>query len=403
MRPGSLVLATALMLAACGSSSTAAHPPPSHVAASASPAGSAAPFTFPSPTPGGPAAVPPVAITCTSPTAPGERLILVGLHGQSGVFVRDITDINHPVNRCQLAGGQNIKFVSATRLSYLVYATGDLGSAASLYVADLTSGATSLVLTLPSTGALSGAYAWSPDGRALSYMSSNANNSVAWHLLSAAGDKVLAGLGNIPSRGGTPDDDAMIGFSADGKYVAIEQTLTGGKGSTGAAPPIQVNRVADGSVAYSRTDGTMAAWAGAGARLYFRTSGGVQVWDPAAGVLTISAGTAWFRPHASPDGSRMAFSVLNALGNHVAEVLDLTSATGAVQQLSPQPRVGAAFIDASLVWYAGESICTTTTPCGLGGPPLSGQTYIYDLGSGVETGSLDTAFFDAWPHVVGQS
>ena len=330
--------------------------------------------------------------------------MLVKLRGQTGIFVRDVTDINHPLNRCKLSGGQNFRFVSATRLSYLAYSTGDLGSGASLYLVDLTTGSTTLVLNFPSTGALSSAYGWSPDGSELSYITSNANDSVAWHLLSASGDRVLAALGNIPARGGSPDnDDAFIGFSADGRYVAIEQTLTGGKGAAGVAPPIQVNRVADGSLAYSRSDGTMAAWAGAGARLYFRTGAGVQAWDPAAGVLTVSAGTAWIHPHPSPDGSRMAFSVLNAQGNHVADVLDLTSSSGAIQALSPQPRVGAAFVNASLVWYAGESICTTASPCGLGGPPLSGTTYIYDLGSGVETGSIDTNFYDAWPHVAGQS
>jgi hypothetical protein len=391
-----------MVLAACGSSSTATHATRSPAVSSSSPAATGgSPLGFPSPTPGGPAAVPPATITCSSPTSPGEHLALVQLRAQAGIFVRDITDINHPLNRCKLSGGQNVKFVTATRLSYLAYASGDLGSTASLYVADLTSATTTLVLTLPSTGALSSVYAWSPDGSALSYLSSNANNSVAWHLLSAAGDRTLAGLGNIPSRGGTPDDDAFIGFSADGKYVAIEQTLIGG--GAGKTPPIQVNRVSDGGIAYSRNDGTMAAWAGSGARLYFRTAAGVQAWDPASGVLTVSAGVNWFHPHPSPDGSRMAFSVVNAQGNHIAETLDLTSASGAIQQLSPQPRVGAAFIDASLVWYAGESICTTATPCGLGGPPLSGQTYIYDLGSGVEAGSLDTAFYDAWPHVVGQS
>ena len=340
----------------------------------------------------------PVAAACTSPTAPGEHLVLVNLHGQSGVFVRDITDINHPVNRCKLSGGQNIKFATATRVSYLVYASGDLGSALSLYLVDLTSGATSLVKTWPSSGALSGAYAWSPNGQMLTYLSSTANNNVEWHLASAAGDKVLAGLGDIPGRGLNADaDDMMVGFSADGKYVAVEQTFTGAKS------PIQVNRVADGSVAYTRTDGTMATWAGSGARLFFRTSAGISAWDPAAGVLSVSGGTLWIHPHASPDGARIAFSLLNAQGNHVPAVLDITGSSSTYQQLSPQPRVGAGFIDASLVWYAGETICTTTTPCGLGGPPLSGQTYIYDLGSGVEAGSLDTAFFDAWPHVAGQS
>ena len=97
----------------------------------------------------------------------------------------------------------------------------------------------------------------------------------------------------------------------------------------------------------------------------------------------------------------MAFSVVNAQGNHVGEVLDLTN--GSFHSLSANPRGGAAFLSASLVWYAGESICTTATPCPFDIPPLSGQTYIYDLGSDVETNSIDTAFFDSWPHVVGQA
>src|SRR5207237_8564230 len=124
--------------------------------------------------------------------------------------------------------------------------------------------------------------------------------------------------------------------------------------------------------------GTMAAWSGSGAGLYCAAGARVQSGAPGGGLVSVSNGPASIRPHASPDGSRMAFSLLNAQGNHVAEALDLTTAAGAIQQLSPNPRVGAIFATASLVWYAGESICTTATPCGLGGAPLTGTTYIYD-------------------------
>ena len=80
--------------------------------------------------------------------------------------------------------------------------------------------------------------------------------------------------------------------------------------------------------------------------------------------------------------------------------MDLTGAPTIA--LSTEPRVGAAFLTSELVWYAGETICTTVTPCGLGGPPLSGVTYISDL-AGVENESKDHDFYDSWPHVVGQS
>src|SRR5439155_509880 len=170
-------------------------------------------------------------------------------------------------------------------------------------------------------------YNWSPDGSHLTYIDSDSNQDMRWHLLSSAGDRLLADLGAVPARGANPDsDDLFVGFSADGQYVAVEQTFT--------PTPIRVHRVSDGSVAYTRTDGTMAAWAGSGARLYFRTSAGVQSWAP-GGVVAVSNGTAWIHPHASPDGSRIVFSLLNAQSNHVAEALDLTTASGAIQQLSP--------------------------------------------------------------------
>ena len=391
------VLAAAiLLLTACGSTSTASHsthsPSPS-ASAAASPSSGPANFPSPGPVTG---AVPAVNASCTSQPAAGNKLVLVNLRNVSGVIVRDITDIGHPQNRCTITGGSYFRFISATRLSYIVTASGDQGAPGSLYIFDMATGATSLVRVYSYGGFGSWAYAWRPDGSHLTYIDSDSHQDMKWHMLSAAGDRLLADLGAVPPRGVNGDnDDLYVGFSADGQYVAVEQTFT--------PTPIRVNHVSDGSVAYTRSDGTMANWAGAGARLYFRTSAGVQSWAPGSGVVPVSNGTNWIRPHASPDGSRMAFSVANAQGNHISESLDLTSASGAIQQLSPSPRVNPIFATASLVWYAGETLCTTTTPCGLGGPALSGTTYIYDLGSGVEAGSIDTNFYDAWPHVVGQS
>ena len=404
-RFGMAIASILLVATACGSSSTATHhasSPSPTAAASASPSASSAPgHTFPSPTAGTTTTVQPVGVTCSSGSTTGHRLALVKLRSVAGVIVRDISDINHPSTKCTISGGSYFRFYNATHVSYITFASGDLGAAGAMYMIDITTQTTSLVRAWTNGGFASWVYAWSPDGQELTYISSDPSGA-SWHMLSGGGDRVLLNLGPVVPRDVNSDvDDATVGFSADGQYVAVEQTFTQGKGATGAAPPIQINRVADASVAYSRTDGTMGARAGAGANFYFSTSAGVQMWAPSGSVTTVKAGLSWIRPWPSSDGSRMAFSVLNAQGNHVGEVLDLTS--GAVHQLSANPRVGAAFLNASLVWYAGESICTTATPCGLGGPPLTGQTYIYDLGADVETGSIDTAFYDSWPHVVGQS
>src|SRR5258708_36857459 len=81
---------------------------------------------FPSPTPGGPAAPPPVAVVCTSRIPSGHQLALVTLRGVQGGVVRDVTDIQHPVTRCGFSGGAYFRFIGATRGSDIVTSSGDL-------------------------------------------------------------------------------------------------------------------------------------------------------------------------------------------------------------------------------------------------------------------------------------
>ena len=382
-----------LLAVACGGS------PPAQSKASPSAARSVAPspspLPFPSPAPGGPTAPAPMAFVCTSQVPPGHQLALLTLRAVQGIVVRDVTDIEHPVTRCGFSGGSNFRFISSTRVSYIVTSGGDLGAAGALYLVDLNASTTSLVRAWSSGGYASWVYAWSPDAQKLSYLSSD-SAGVKWHLLSAAGDKVLSSLGAVPGRGVSADnDDAMVGFSADGQYVAVEETFT-----TAGAAPIQIVRLSDGKMVYSRTDGTMAAWAASGARLYFRTSAGVQVWEPTGKVQTVQPGLLWIRPWPSSDGSHITFTSLNAQGNHQVGIIDTNG--GPVAVASPEPRTNPGFLTATLIWYAGETRCTTTTPCGFGGPALTGSTYIYDI-AGVESGSVDANFYDSWPHNAGQT
>src|ERR1700741_1590993 len=273
MRRQTLVLASALMLAACCSSSTAASHSPAAHSPSAKASASAPPTSAPFPSPNGTTSVPPVAASCTAPPAAGEKLVLVNLRSVPGISVPDTPNIGHPQTRCNLSGGTYFRFISATRLSYIVTAGSDQGAAGAPYIFDMTTGVTSLARAYGYGGFGSWAYAWSPDGSHLTYIDSDSHQDMKWHMLSAAGDKQLADLGAVAGRGASPDnDDLFVGFSADGQYVAVEQTFT--------PTPIRVHRVSDGTVAYTRTDGTMAGWAGSGARLYFRTPSGVQSWAP---------------------------------------------------------------------------------------------------------------------------
>jgi dipeptidyl aminopeptidase/acylaminoacyl peptidase len=391
-----LLCMVVLLTVACGNSPTVAKTSPTARATSQAPSPSGP--AFPSPTPGGPTGPPPLAIVCSSQIPAGHQLSLVTIRGVQGIVVRDVTDLQRPVTRCGLSGGAYLRFVSATRISYIV--TDQSGSGA-LYLVDLNTSTTSLVRAWINGGYASWIYAWSPDGQKLSYLSSDNTTGVKWHLLSAAGDKVLASLGTVPARGVNLDnDDAMVGFSADGQYVAVEETFTAQQNGTGGTPPIQIVRLSDLKSVYTRADGTMATWGATSARFYFRTTAGVLVWDPTGKVQPVNPGVQWIRPWPSADGSHITFSTLNPQGNHVVGVIDTNG--GPVALASSEPRVNPGFLTSTLVWYAGEVLCTTTTPCGLGGPALTGKTYLYDI-AGVESGSVDSDFYDSWPHVAGQT
>ena len=396
MRKGLSLSVVPVLIAACGNNSTA------HPSATPSTHAATTPFPFPSPSPNGVTPPPRATVTCASKIPSGAQLALVTLRGGTGIVVRDVTDVQQPVSRCSISGGSHLRFVNGTHISYIVMSSSDLGASGALYLVDLQTQTTSLVRAWASGGYLSWVYAWSPDGQALSYLSSDPTG-VAWHLLSASGDRTLSTLGKVPARDVNSDvDDGMVGFSADGLYVALEETFTYSyKGSViGLAPPFQVVRIADEKVVYTRTDGAMATWSAGGAHLYFRTTAGVQSWDPPGHVGTLAAGLSWIHPWPSADGTHIAYTTLDPQGNHKAAVIDLGGAP--TIQLSTEPRVGAAFLTSALVWDAGETICTTVTPCGLGGPPLTGVTYISDL-AGVENESIDHDFFDSWPHLPHQA
>ncbi|HEY8813822.1 MAG TPA: hypothetical protein VIP57_01775 [Candidatus Dormibacteraeota bacterium] len=352
------------------------------------------PLAFPSPSPGGPAPPRPARLTCGSPVSPTANLTLVTLKGDPGVKVRDISDLSQPLSLCSFtgAGAGHFRFRTATQVSYIVSAAAGAGA---LYLADLPSKRTSLVRSWTDGAYADWVYAWSPDGKSLSYLSSTAD-ALTWHLSSTAGDTTLSGLEPVPGRGvNTDSDDAMTGFSADGQYVALEQTFSG---TSAGAPAFQVVRLSDHRLVYSRRDGTMATWSGSGARLYFRTIAGVESWDPAAGVQLVVPGLVWIHPWPSADGLRIVYTVADGTGNHQVDYLRLTGEP--VAGIVPSVHAGttAVFLNSTLIWYAEEALCTPNQ-CGLGGPPLTGRTFLDDLVTQSERPSIDVSVFDSWPHV----
>ncbi len=373
----------AFLLAGCATPSSPSAPASSH----ATPSGTSIPVSGTTPTsaPSG-APGPATLVHCSASVPAGRNLVIGTVAGTDTVVVRDITDTSAAQNLCSFdSGAQNPQFVTATQVAYTT-------AAGQLIKADLTTGATTLVVASFGPGFGVGSYSWQPNNpEEMTYTGTD-----GWHLKTAAGDHVLSTLPPVPGRGVNPDeDDYFLSFSNDSQYIGLVQTFqTGGSGATA---PVQVRRASDGSLVYSTSDVTMGVWAALPSRLFYRDNlGAMKRWDPSAGQSDMLA-IHWIHPKSSPDGRWIAYYFRSPSG--IGGVAFYSVQGNSVSNTSPPGRTGVRFLNNNLVWYQGERPCTEADNCGLGGPILTGQTFIYDIGGAAESPSRLTSVLDAWPHV----
>lgn len=390
----------ALVLLACGGSSpqgstptpTATARPTPTVAATVTPTPTAT--AAPTPTSATPPVPGQVSVHCDSVPTPTSLLVLGRLAGSTAAVVRDITDLANPRTDCNLGGANGVRMVAATRVAY----TSGEASTIHLLVADLTNGSSSQVVAFPIAGFGSGSFAFSADGTSVTYLAGD-STGLTWHLLSGGSDRVLATYPAVPGRGVDPDnDDLFLGFSPDGRFVALVQTFT--KGSTSDTMGLEVRSVADGSVALGVDDATMATWGGTGSTLVYRTRAGAAYKWPGTFPLQVSPSLKWIRPRPSPDGRFIIYTLRDASGLGHVYTMDLGD--NSIHQVSgADGRDTPSFLTSTLVWYQGERLCTAAEECFLG-PPVknTGVTYINDVGGGKESVSRITEVDDIWPHVA---
>jgi len=369
MRRAALVLL--VLIVACGGNPTASRSP------SPSPSGEQSPIA--SPTSGAASLV-----HCTATVPAGDNLVIGTVVGDPTVVVRDIQDPAHARNLCHFdADAQSPSFVSGTRVAYETAGN-------EIVTADLAGGATTILATY-SSGFDSGQYAFSPDGKSVTYLDNN-----AWRLAGPSGNRVLATLPAAPGRGISPTaDDSFLAFSPDGLYIAYFQTFH--VGGTGETAPDQIRRASDGKLVYSTSGMTMAVWASVPSRLFFHAEtggGGIKRWDPSSGVTSM-ASVLWIRPRASPDGRWIAGTVRGSTG--VGNVSFYSVQGDSVTASTPAGRSNPRFLSNDLVWYSGERACTT---CFGGQPTPTGVTYIYSIAGASEVTSRLSSVSDAWPHTT---
>lgn len=378
MRGRGVLVLVVLTLTACGGGSNpAAHTSPS--ASASAPAGSS-----PSSTPTTAASPSPVAslVHCATTVPAGDNLVIGAVVGDPTVVVRDIQDPAHARNLCTFDGAATApQFVSGTAVAYETGAN-------QIVQADLVSG-TATVLAIYTPGFDSGQYAFSPDGKLMTYLDSN-----AWHLVGPSGNRVLATLPAVPGRGVSPtSDDSYLRFSPDGLYIAYFQTFH--MGGSGATAPDQIRRASDGTLVYSTSGATMAVWASVPSRLFFRESANtIKRWDASSGVSTMTTLT-WIRPSASPDGRWIAYTFPTASG--VGGIGFYSVQANSVSNTTPPGRSGVRFLSNDLVWYIGEKACPT---CFGGQASPTGVTYIYSIAGTSEITSRLASVDDAWPRVT---
>jgi WD40-like Beta Propeller Repeat len=362
------VLLVVLVLCACGGS-------PPAVTHTPSPVGSASPLASPT---AGPASL----VHCTGAVPAGDNLVIGTVVGDPTVVVRDIQDPAHARNLCTFDSSVlSPQFVSGSRVAY---ETADN----QIVEADLTGGETTLLATY-TTGFDSGQFAFSPDGKSLTYLDTD-----GWHLVGTSGHRILATLPAAPGRGISPNqDDSYLAFSPDGQYIAYFQTFH--VGGSGATAPDQIRKASDGSLVYSTSGMTMAVWASVPSRLFFRdATGNVKRWDPSGGVSSMTK-LNWVRPKASPDGRWIAYTYPTSGG--VGAIGFYSVQANGTPKILPPGRSGARFLTNDLAWYIGERACAT---CFGGQPQSTGVTYIYSIAGASEVTSRLASVSDVWPHVT---
>lgn len=339
------------------------------------------PSAEPSPSPGCPATR---GVPKFGPSIVGSRnLAIVRLQGSTKAVIRDVTDISHPATVASL----NIpsaypRFVGPNDVSWLWS-----DEYTNLFRTSIAGGTNIVVATCAAL------FDWSPDGTAAVYISSDGEKSALRQVVNGL-DQKLADLPRFPavdceSQGCADNWFFNIALSADGSLISLIESF-GGPQTTFRIFKRDGTPVFDGG---ADSGATMAVWSGES--LYFRDAQGVQVWRGGNTFSSVLPRVAWIYPKASPGGGQILFTVRDASGLPRVEILD--TASSSVRQLSggaDRP----AFLTSRYVWYEGIRLCGSSDQCPFTPVTPTGKTYVFDLQTGIASGSIITEVMDTWPH-----
>ena len=265
--------------------------------------------------------------------------------GQVNSYVLDsLADPFHPTTLCTIsAAAYHLRFISATDFGYLTTSSSNDPIHGTTQIWRVSVNDQKPVPIVAVQGDVLDE-AWSPDGSSLAYIlytdtSSGAANQL-WLKMGDAAPRAITPPIPLFGRDGSVDDETIVRFSHDGRYLLMVDTWVAG--AAPASPEqaiVQVHSVPDGSTVFVPPSAlqvsgykfgpyvTMAVWARSIDRLYYRDQAGVHSWDTDGTLTTMFAGLAWHGPSVSPNDRLIAYYLPDSGSAIHIEVRDLISNT----------------------------------------------------------------------------
>ena len=303
----------------------------------------------------------------------------------------DLRDIAHPRSLQALLGSTSQTFLGQNLIGYIALKGGGPTSTPDQFTSvlttlDLTTGQTA---ELASSKGIALAGGWSADGSSAAYFTDTGGVHHYWLKRGSAAPVEFSTPAQVLGRGGISDDESLVAFSPDGKYVLVVDT---------AVNRLQAFRTSDAAQVYAAPSGgaggfcTMAVWTHTGDRFYFRNNSGVYQWDASSGISSFINGLKWSTPSLTADDRFVAYAVGTTSTPHV-ETRELSS--GVVTAFAPW-RDQPVFVAETtlLVWE--EAPCNTC----LGPYNWTGKTLIVHTDTRAESdlGIAGWRFGAFWPH-----
>jgi hypothetical protein len=378
-----------VLFAACGQ--TGKTPATTSSTPSASPSRAATP----SPTPlfAFPAAS---GVTCPALASLGlERALLNAADpahpDRRDVILCDVRDPAQPRTLQALVGSTSQAFLGQNLIGGIVLKGGGPSSTSDQFTSvlttlDLTTGQAT---ELASSKGIALAGGWSADGSTAAWFTNSGGVDHYWLKRGSAAPVEFSTPAQVLGRGGIPDDESLVAFSPDGKYVLVVDTAVNRLQAFRTSDAVQVYAAPSGGAGGFRT---MAVWAHTGDRFYFRNNSGVYQWDASSGISSFISGLKWSTPSLTADDRFVAYAVGTTSTPHV-ETRELSS--GVVTSFAPW-RDQPVFVAERtlLVWE--EAPCNTC----MGIYTWTGKTLVVHTDTRAESdlGIAGWRFGAFWPH-----